>query len=301
MLEIRAKEDATIAVEKGSFPLGGRDKIKIYIEDEIIKQYIKTLNTNVSTVEANLYQYGTFSNESDIKNISYNLKLGASVKIAPGFNDNYSRCLYCHAENTGLGTCILKPSKQVEISTLDIPYKFSCRVAATEGTTAYLKCKGADILSIPADGEWHQIYTTFTAKENFEVSVEMLSQGDIYIDDLDLFKSEDEVIDNYFDNIEFEVSILNSCSSSNVKINDIITYGNDFVILDVPPIINVDYQDNILCQLIVNLYQMPRLQILGDTEYNKVKECVYQSDPFILTGYILPPDSDNVELIVGKV
>lgn len=298
MLEIRAKEDATIAVEKGSFPLGGRDKIKIYIEDEIIKQYVKTLNTNTSTVEANLYQYGTFSNESDIKNINYNLKLGANVGIAPGFSDNYSRCLHCHAENAGLGTCILKPNEQVEISTL---YKFSCKVAATEGTTAYLRCKGADILSIPADGEWHQIYTIFTAKEDFEVSVEMLSQGDVYIDNLDLFKSEDEVIDNYFDNIEFEVKILNPCSSSNVKINDIITYGDDFVILNVPPIINVDYQDNILCQLIVNLYQMPRLQILGDTEYNKVKECVYQSDPFVLTGYILPPDSDNVELIVGKV
>lgn len=301
MLEIRAKEDATVTVEKGSFPLGGRDRIKIYIEDEIIKQYVKTLNTNISTTETNLYHYGAFYNQSDIKNVNYSLKLGASVEIAPGFNDNYSRCLHCHAESAGLGTCVLKPNEQVEISTLDIPYKFSCRVAATEGTTAYLRCKGAGILSIPADGEWHQIYTTFIAKEDFEVSVEMLSQGDVYIDDLDLFKSENEIIDNYFDNIEFEVNILNPCSSSNVKINDIITYGDDFVILNVPPIINVDYQDNILCQLVVNLYQIPKLQILGDTEYNKVKECVYQSDPFVLTGYILPPDSDNVELIVGKV
>lgn len=85
MLEIRAKENATIAVEKGSFPLGGRNKIKIYIEDEIIKQYVKTLNTNVSITEANLYQYGTFSNESDIKNVSYRFKIRSKCRNSSGF------------------------------------------------------------------------------------------------------------------------------------------------------------------------------------------------------------------------
>lgn len=299
MLKITAKENATVSVEQGDFPLGARDTMEIRIEDPIIKQYIESVNTNTCIPEYNLYAYGNFDSPSEIENIKVSLNQGSSVAIVDGYGRNYSRCLKCEAGESGLGLCVLKPTTP---AIHGLQYKLSCYV--NTDTDIELMANDESVVIHSTNGEWQQAYIEFIPEDDVSLSIVMLNKGTLYFDSLMLFESSKEIHENYFDNVEIEVVVNNPIQ--NTTINEIINYSNPndkdtSVLMYVPPITVVDYQDNLLCQLRVNLYQEPKDKFLGDVQYNKVKECVYDSDPFILTGYILPPDSDRYELTVGSI
>lgn len=299
MLKIIAKENATIKVEQSNFPLGVRDTIEIKIEDPIIKQYIKSINTETCIPEYNLYSYGNFDNVTDVEFVKTSLNTGSSISVVDGYGVNCSRCLKCKAGDLGLGLCVLKPTTPVIHG---LKYKLSCYV--NTDTDIELMVNDESVTINSTNGEWKQAYIEFIPETEVSLSISMSNKGTLYFDSLMLFESSKEIHDNYFDNVEVEVVVKNPIQDT--VINEIINYSdpNDkdtSVLMYVPPITVVDYQDNLLCQLRVNLYQEPKDKYLGDTKYNKVKECVYNSDPFILTGYILPPDSDRYELVVGDI
>lgn len=296
MLEITAKSDATVSVIEGSFPVGERNQIKINIEDDVLKQYIKTIGTNTCIPEYNLYSYGNFSSLGDIEKIQLNLNPGSAVSIISGYGKDHSRCLYCNSTtDAGLGLCELVPDTQK--LTIGEKYKFVAYVKAESGSVVQLNLKDIQNNTVVADSDWKLIVNEFTATtEDFSATVNIQGVGTCYIDSISLFLAENEIINNYYDNIEICVDIVNPCNND-VLINDVITYSKPdssetYVILYVPPITVLDFEDNILCQLRINLLQEQRDKYLGDSKYNKIKECVYNSNNFILNGYIIPYDKE---------
>lgn len=296
MLEIKAKENATIDVIKGTFALGDRNTIKIDIDDDVIKQYLKAVGTDTCIPENNLYSYGNFDYPEDVMpKLKLALNPKSTVEVVDGYGINCSRCLHCvSGSDQGLGLCEL-PSDSYIIE--GEKYKLSCKFNAIENTDAYING-----WSITADeNKWLDLVLDITASTTgyFYLPIQIVGEGEIYIDNLMLFKAEDEVKENQFDNVEFCINICNP--KQDIIINEVINYTDDSITMYVPPITVVDFQDNLLCKLSINLYQEQRDKYLGDTKYNKIKECVYNSEPFILTSYILPPESDRYELSVGQV
>lgn len=306
MLNIKAKENSTVEVINGSFPIGERNTIKVEFEDDLIKQYMKGMHTYTCIPEQNMYSYGNFNNEYDIEKLNLNLNIDDVVEIASGFGVDYSRCLHCvsNNESQGLGLVELKPDNGNKL-TIGTKYIFSAYVSCTTDTTAYLDLKDIEILYITDKEE--QVKYEFTAeKEDFSVTIDILGAGECYIDNVQLFPAEQEIIENYYDNIDVTIEILNPVQH-NSKLNTIINYSkpedeNQFILIFMPPTItSLDSFDNILCRLTVNVLQEPKVKILGDSHYSKIEECIYRSEEFILSGYILPPDSDRYELVVGSV
>lgn len=301
MLAIRANDNATVDVLEGSFPLGDRNTMRIIIADNIIKNYINEIGTNTCIPAKNLYSYGDFSCEDDIGHISYSVKIGDEVMIAKGFGTNINPCLYCKGEDLDIN---MKPDINQVDTYNNIKYKFSCTVCATENTDAHLVLKGVGILDVPADGEWHELVKEFTPTEDFNLNINTLGVGTIYIDNVMLFKSADEIYENIADDLEFEVEIKNPIQDT--VISDVINFSKadetePYVTLYVPPITVVDYASNIMCKLRISVLSDPTTKYLGDTHYNKVKQCIYYSDPFILTGYVVPIESDRYELVAGSI
>lgn len=298
MLKIKAKENATIEVVDGSFPLGSRDVIKIDIEDEVLKQFIKTIGTETCLPEYNLYDYGNFKRKDSIKNIQMSLNTNSSVNIIDGYGINYSRCLHLVAGESGLGTCKLVPTTQ---PTKGKVYKLSCCVNTNLDNISF-NINNEEKIEIPKTEDWYTISKTFTFNsDNFILSIDMPKQGELYLDNLMLFEADKEILDNKYDDIEFNIEILNPIQKT--KIDEVVYYTEDCsVTLNVPPITVVDYQDNLLCQLSINILREPKEKYLGNSYYHKFKDCVYISDPFILSGYVIPSDEDvEVTLTVGKV
>lgn len=305
MLEIKAKSDATIDVIDGAFPLGLRNTIKINIEDDNIKQYIKTIGTDTCIQENNLFSYGNFNYFSDIDNLQLNLNMYSSAVIAPGYGHDYSGCLYCKSEDEkdGLGTVTMIPDK----SKLEIgkDYTLSCYVNITENTDLYFDISGTLVNPTQQKDKWVFFTHKFTAEsEDFSLSFVLPSTGEFYVDSVQLFLSDQEIIDNYYDNLKFSVDILNPCQTT--IIDRVVNYSKPdnesvYVILYLPEITTVDFQDNLLCKLRISLLQEQRDKYLGQSEYNKIEECVYNSQEFILNGYMLPPDSGEYELVVGSI
>lgn len=302
MLEIVAKENATIDVIEGSFPLGARNTVKIDIEDDVIKQYIKAIGTNTCLIENNLYQYGNFDYPEDIEgNVELSLNKDSSVKVVDGYGVNYSRCLQCISSDDGLGICRFIPTSNTKIGK---KYKLSCQINALEETNASVSINGTETIEVKADANWNTVVTEFDAvSEDFYFGISISGKGTLYLDNLMLFEVENEIIDNIYDNIEFEISVVNPIQDT--IINEVINYSkadeeNVTILMYLPPITVVDFQDNLLCKLKINLYQEQKEKYLGNSEYNKFKNCVYISEPFILTGYIMP-EGYRYELVVGKV
>lgn len=298
MLKIKAKENATIEVVDGSFPLGSRDIIQIDIEDEILKQFIKTIGTETCLPEYNLYDYGSFNRKDSVKNIQMSLNTDSSVNIIDGYGINYSRCLHLVAGESGLGVCKLvpttKPIKGKE-------YKLSCCVN-TKSENISLNINNKEKIKVPKTEDWQTISEKFIFdSDEFTLYVEMPDKSELYLDSLMLFEADKEILDNKYDDIEFDIEILNPIQRT--KIDEVVYYTEDgSVTLNVPPITVVDYQDNLLCQLNVNIFREPKEKYLGNSYYHKFKECVYTSDPFILSGYVIPSDEDrDVVLTVGRV
>lgn len=298
MLEIKAKENATIDVIKGTFALGDRNTIKIDIDDDVIKQYLKAVGTDTCISENNLYTYGNFDYPEDVMSkLKLVLNSKSKVEVVDDYGINCSRCLHCVSGSyQGLGLCEL-PSDSYIIK--DEKYKLSCKFLISEGTNAYIN--GQQLVTTKYN-EWQDFVFEFNAtvgETYYYLPIQIVGEGEIYIDNLMLFKSEDEVKENQFDNVEFCVNICNP--KQDIIINEVVNYTDNSIIMYVPPITVVDFQDNLLCKLSINLYQEQKDKYLGDIRYNKIKECVYNSEPFILTGYILPPESDRYELSVGQV
>lgn len=296
MLTINAKSNATIDVVEGNFPIGQRNSIKINIEDNVIKQYIKGIHTYTCIKQNNLYCYGNFDSTKDIYNIKLNLNADCSATIVPGSGNDYSNCLYCVSNNEeqGLGSCVLTADKQKLIKGKE--YIFSCYVKCGNTTTdLYLGLNSLSTLKIN-NIDWQKIDYSFKAltEDYFNLNIIIPGKGECYIDNIQLFLKEDEIINNSFDDLYFNLNIINPMQ--NTKIDTIVNYSSPddedvFVILDFPCITNVDFQDNLLCNLNIGLLVEPKNKYLGDSVYNKTKYSIYNSDCFVLCGYIIPSDS----------
>lgn len=309
MLKIKAKEDSTIEVIEGKFPLGQRNTIKVYFDDEIVKKYINLIGTNTCLAENNLFPYGNFDYKSDINNISLNLNENSEVSIVSGYGYDYSRCLKCSTTNSeqGLGSCELKPKDKL-INGKE--YIISCYIATIDDTLVYFNIDDNLVPLKYSDNNLHFFTYKFTAtKEDFKLKINMTTTGTCYIDSLQMFLAENEIKENKCDILDFEVKILNPIQYK--EINELITYGSDidgtYIILYMPEINLVDFQDNLLCNFNVSVAFQQRNIYLGDSEYNKIKEYIYNSDKFILSGYILPVkseggcDCEGYELTVGAI
>lgn len=306
MLSIKAKENAQVEVIDGAFPLGQRNTIKILIEDPNIKSYIQSIGTSTCIPENNLYTYGNFDNDFDVNKLNLSLTWGSIVEVMSGYGQNYSRCLHCITDNSeGLGVCEL-PADKIPGLTVGEEYILSVYVLCKKGTTLYFNVNGE--LNPVADSDTWELKTyKFVANsDKFDLGVIMPSLGECYIDSIQLFLASEEIVDNYYDNLKFEIQIKNPIQQFCYDIDQIVTYSkpdseDTFVVLALPPINNVDFQDNILCELQVYLLQEIRNKYLGDTEYSKEKDIIYSSDYFVLNGYVLPPEDDIYELVIDKI
>ena len=294
MIELIAKENATIAYKNNTFPLGQRGQIKITIEDPNIIDYINGIHTYTCISENNLYSYGDFNCDSDIKNLVLDLKKDSSVSITSGYGINYSRCLKCESGGTSLGLCLLKPN----MNKLTIGKKYilsfyiNCPTDTFDSLNIEANSYNITDFDTNKDSEWQFIKYEFEAdSEDFVLSIDILKANSIiYIDNVELFLSDDEIINNSFDELGFEIQILNPLQ--NTEITEVINYSKPedeekYIILYLPEITTVDIQDNLLCKFNINLLSEPKNKYLGNTTYFKVKDCIYSSDPFILNGYII--------------
>lgn len=335
MMEITAKENATIQIIDGSFPLGQRNTIKINVEDNLLKEYINIIGTKMCLEPYNLYSYGDFNS---ITGITLNLNEESSVEAIPYYLNNYSNCLYCKTTNEidGLGLCEFKPDKGNLI--VGKEYILSLFVNTTSNNISFDLYEGdsvTDTLNVPnTEGKWKQISTTFIASnENFYLKLIMpapeLVNNECYIDTLQLFEFTNEIDSNEYSNIGIEIAILNPIQELK-SIDEVISYNlnlpsdedlsednnitqsadnnentdntennidiitqTPYIMMFVPPITTVDFQDNLLCSLNIYIYNRPKDNYFNNYKYNEIKELVYQSDPFILNGFILPPESEN--------
>lgn len=306
MLTIKAKENSKIEVVNGDFPIGMRDTIKIIFEDNILKGLIKTTGTKECKPEHNMFSYGEFNNSYDIDKVSFDLRWKSTVSIVNGKGCNYSRCLFCHSTGKGFRKCEIKADRgKLEAKN---KYMFSCDILAEQKTNAQLELTGIHTFDILADGNWHHIFYEFEPQEDMEFMINVLipQAGDLYIDNVKIFNSKYEIMSNYYESMEVSLNVLNPCQYPVNRINRIINFSKPeeedaYVLLYYPPITNVDALSNILVKLEVAIIREPEDVYLGNTTYFKIRDVIYTSECFCLSGYIVPPDYDRYELVVGEV
>lgn len=304
MLVINAKSNSKVDVLSGDFPVGDRNTLKVIFEDPIIQHFIDTSHTNTCADENNLYSYGKFDDTSYIKFITKGEDVDAT--IVGGYGTDLSKCLKIGVDGT-LGECKLSADKgMIEKGK---SYIFSCMALADPNVSfAKLNCaainQSIQLLSI---GTWQNYFIKFTAEEDltFDCIVEASGKGNVLLDNIQLFLASDEIIQNTFDMLEVELELINPCQVM-PPINEVINFSSPdseekYALLYFPPITVLDIQDNILCRLVVRLIYQEKDQYLGNTAYYRPKQTIYESDPFILTGYIVPPDANKYELTVGKI
>lgn len=313
MIELNLKDNATVDVIAKDFPIGIEDKIKVNIEDSEINNIIKLNNTGTCKEEHNLYSYGEFNTISGIVGVYEDLNEGSIVDIASGVGQNYSNCLHCKASELGLGTFYMKPDKGVLVP--NTTYIISCYIKVVSGSVTIGDPSISDTLSTITSNaltsSWSFISKTFTTGEDvengFNFYIKMFSEGECYIDNLMLFDSQYEIKDLLYD-LDVSINILNPCSYIK-HIDKIINWNynveNDTnsVLLYMPAITTVDIKDNILCNIVIYRKLKKKVVELGNTIYNSVVDLIYESKPFVLHGYLLPIDEQNidVDLIVGRI
>lgn len=305
MLIIKAKENSEVEVVEGNFPIGFRDVIKVVFEDNTLKGLIKTTGTKDCKPEYNLFSFGEFNNSYDIDKVVTELRWKCTVTIANGKGTNYSRCLYCHSTGKGFRKCEIKADKG-KLSA-NSKYMFSCDVLAEQRTNAQLELTNIHTFDILADGGWHHIFYEFESPEDmdFIINVIIPQAGDLYIDNLKIFDAQNEIMSNYYESMDVCINILNPRQYIG-RINRIVNFSKPeddeaYVLLYYPPITAVDAMSNILANLEVSIIREPEDIYLGNTSYFKIKDTLYKSDLFCLNGYIVPPDYDRYELVVGEV
>ena len=309
MLRIKAKEDATVEVIDGSFPLGSRDTLKVIIEDDIIKNYIKTIGTDTCLKQNNIIAYGDFNETRDIQNVDISeISKNTSVGLISGYGTNYSRCLKCATTNkTGSGKIIFNTTNKLSIG----KYKFVFYINTNTDVSFYFDGTIEDSINVePTNNDWKKIVTELevTNINEFKIFMECAT-GICYIDTMSLFRLKDEIQKNAIDSVGFRLNFLNpehEIINYGEDEDGIINYGEDedgmYVLMYFPPITCVDYQDNLLCNFDVYLTQEPRVKQLGDTYYpSEIEDLIYQSQDFILHGYIVSDSIEDVELNVGKI
>lgn len=312
MLEINAKENTQIEVLKGDFPLGNRDKILVHFLDPLLIETIRNMLSGIGTCkpEDNYYTYGTF--DKGIEDLILDLNENAVVNTVSGICQNYSNCLHCSATN-GLGLVELKPDNN--LMEIGKKYIFSCYIHVNSGECEITAKDNENniIFDINKTNNfgWLFIKQEFIAKDTtFNLFLNIPSSGEFYIDNVMLFDSVNELIESRYD-ITTEIDILNPCNCLNKNENRIckvidwiVDKETISVLLEFPAITVVDYQDNILCSLVIYQHLKKRIVTLGNTLYNADTICIYHSDNFVLNGYILPPDIDyniDVDLTVGRI
>lgn len=314
MLEINANSNATVDVLSGDFALGQRDTILIHILDKVISDRISIVGTGTCTKSNNLYSYGELN---DLNRVRYSLAQGATLDICVSDIDNsFSNCLHCKSEtDEGLGLVMLPADKltQLEAGT-NMVLSFYINVTSGSATFVARDENSYDvfpsfIIEYNANKQWQQVRKEFTLTEDiniFNLYLNIAGTGEFYLDNVMLFKASDEVKDAQY-GIDAEILINNPIQDTCIEnvINwDKLDDGSIDITLYFPPITTVDYQDNILCQLRIYQHAYRRVVTLGNTIYNPTKNIIYNSEPFVLNGFMLPKqtyDDLEVDLVVDRV
>lgn len=311
MIEISAQENATIDVIKGNFPLGNRDTLLLHIKDPIIKNLISLRETGICEDKDNYYTYGQFNSTNNL--ILEDLQPGAKVEIVPGKGLNYSNCLHCTTTKYGLGYIYMVPSDDKEL-TVGTKYVLTCYLNVVSGTVKLTASSASVVKTIfsvdqqNTENEWVQIRQEFTAEgEDFSLFITMDGVGEFYMDSLMLFKADNE-IKIPKENIAAEISIINPYTPINSKINKVINWyktENEVQILFYfPEVTNVDYQNNIWCCARIFQHLPEKVSTLGNIVYHDVDTVIYETEPFVLNGYIIPTDINfevDAELVVPRI
>lgn len=307
MIEIKAKDDATIQLINNEFPLGQRNRIKIFIEDEVIKSKLELQKSGQCPENKNLFTYGYFDKKEDIKYVQVN---NADVRIISGVFGNCSRCLA--VDFLATDSCVSFTADRDSLQT-DTKYKFS--FICTDNSIV-IKSSVDDLkMTITKTKEkgWY-LYTSneFTVSEVTDFNISLCNNNNsnsdeenhIYVDNLSLFNTDDEILGTPND-IRVEISVINP--RQNTIIKDIIKWESDDnnnidVILYFPPITVVDYQDCITCKVKIFERLAGKYKTFGDINYTCDIDTIYESELFNLQGYILPINIDiKGELIVENI
>lgn len=292
MIEIIAKDNATVQTVENRFPFGQQNKIKIHIQDDVIKSRLELKHTGQCLNECdNFFYYGYFNNEDDMKYVEYS---DAYIHCASGIGDNTSRCLYVNILDTDRSYVKFKSDKNLKPDT-----KYTFSFLCTEKQLNDILITGASIdsnnirVSDFSDGWYLYMVDSFTVDKDTQFSITIKDKGsEFYIDNVSLFESKNEVLDSA--NIGVEVKIINP-EQSTTKMHKIINwYKTDddiYVLLYVPPITVADYTDSIACKLnIFEKLSWRHKSSFGNITYTKDKDLIYQSNIFNLQGYILGVD-----------
>lgn len=300
MIVLKAKSNATIEYVNNHFPLGQRTSALIQIEDEALKEQLSLIYTGDCEDKYNYFPYGDFEDCCEAtENIVSELNPDCIVDIVSGEGFNYSNTLMLYApKNKSLGELKIKSTK--DTLTIGDKYTFSCKVKLISGSLSFnFGDQNIDVLSESKD--WITVRQEFIATENTSGILNVnFASGKCYLDGIKLFKSVHEITNSDAE-FDIEIKILNPCNYD-TKINKIVSWYNSSciccdnkdnesdlsVLLDVPPITVVDFADNLLCRFIINRKLPKRVSYLDNIIYNETNTTIYESQDFILCGYIIP-------------
>ena len=307
MIEISAKENATVDVIQSDFPLGKRDKLLLHIGDPVIKDLISLKNTGTCNENDNYYKYGQFNSTN---NLILDIQPQTSVTISPGKGINYSNCLYCKSIE-GYNKIIFPLSNNIKLIK-DKEYVLTCYINVIKGkvnlTTEDNIFNIEQQILNDNDDDWVQIRQEFTAlSEDFNLWAIFENDCEFYIDFL-LFFEKDKEIKLPENNIAAEIDIISPFNPKNNKIYKVINWNKDEdknevqVLFYFPEITVVDFQDNILCDLKIFQHLPEKVSTLGNVVYHEVNTVIFESEPFVLNGYIIPLDVGiDVDLVTAQI
>lgn len=311
MIVLKAKDNATIEYVDNRFPLGQRTSALVKIEDKLINEQLKLIYTGNCEDKYNYFSYGNFENCCEVKkNMIAELNPDCVAEIANGEGYKFSNALRLYApKDKDLGKLSLKIDAGTIIA--NTKYVFSCKLKLLSGNLKFIL--GNQTVDVVTDSQnWVTIRQEFTASD--DITIDSLginfSSGKCYIDNIKLFNSKYE-IKNSDDEFTVEIKILNPCNYD-TKINKIINWNTSLccckeyteeqlnVLLCVPPITVVDFADNLLCRLIISRKLPKRIAYLDNIVYNEVNNIIYESQDFILQGYVTPKcNITKVSLVNG--
>nr|CAI9751473.1 hypothetical protein DGKKSRWO_DGKKSRWO_CDS_0182 [uncultured phage]CAI9752360.1 hypothetical protein CVNMHQAP_CVNMHQAP_CDS_0183 [uncultured phage] len=293
MLEINAKENSIVEVVEGSFPLGQRNTIKVNILDEEIKDRVQLQQTGICNSSDNdFFSYGEFNNDNDIDHLVITGDNNI-VELIDGEGINYSRCLHCNF--TEDGKIEFPTDKQNMV--YGNHYVFSCYIKVTSGSIKLEDTFFSETSNITDD--WVFIRKDIDVTEDKYSPITLTPTSfpcECYIDNLSLFDASNEILTTDPENrLDVKIEILEPYVPTKNVIDKLITWSktddNVSVYLYVDPINVVDFGDNILCKLLINQNIQPITEYLGDYTYHNIPEIIYESNKFVLDGYIMPLDS----------
>lgn len=303
MIEISAKESATINVLQSDFPLGKRDKLLLHIEDPVIKDLVSLKNTGICDENNNYYKYGQFNSTN---NLILDVQPQTSVTILPGKGIDYSNCLYCKSVE-GYNKITFPLSNNATLIK-DKEYVLSCYINVIKGEVNLTTEDNTFSIKQQTTEDWIQIRQEFTAvSETFNLITVFENDCEFYIDSLFLFEKDKEtrIPEN---NIVAEIDIIGPFNPKNNKINKVINWYKDEennevqILFYFPEITVVDFQDNILCELKIFQHLPKKVSTLGNVVYHDMNTIVYKSEPFVLNGYIIPLDANiDIDLTVAQI